>query len=236
MKNLIFLLAFIAFLLLGCAPRVAPPPLYRGVDLTRDEIIARVGEGIETLKAVVNVTIAKNGVYNSSADASVIIRRPGLLHMRIYKFGMLLDDILISHGRVHVISGRERTWMREIGGELYQTIFWWDGMRHASLEKRRRIYIMKKEDSEIQVDQDSLFPIRQIIYAADQRADITYGNPMREGERWFPSFIRIELGSLRLSIKVEKLFVNPEAGERDFRLPGAIGDLRRSSLPSSARG
>ena len=218
-KNLIFYLLLFILYLIGCAPRVAPPPLYRGVDLSLEEIISRAGRDIDTLKAVVDVTIEKNNKFYSSINASVLIKRPGLVHMRIYKFGMPVDDILIRGNEAHVLSGKKRDWLKYAGREFYHAIFWWDGIRDASMYKEGKEYIIRTGNIEIHLDSESLFPLSQVIKLGRKTAQIIYSKPKMEVSRWFPSFIKINMDGLSFSVSIEKLFINPEPGNMDFKLP-----------------
>ena len=225
-KNLILYLVFVIFYLSGCAPRVAPPPVYRDMDLTLDEVISRAGRDIDTLKAVVDVTIKKkNNNYNSSINASVLVKRPGLVHMRIYKFGMLMDDIVIRNNEVHVVSGKKRAWLKDVGREFYHAIFRWDGIMKASMSRKGSEYIIRTEGMEIHLDNRSLFPLSQVIKISDRSAHITYSRPKLEGDLWFPSFIKIDMEGLSFSIKIEKLFLNPEPGNMDFKLTEEVRNL-----------
>jgi len=235
-KNLIFYLIVVIFYLSGCAPRVTPPPLYRGVDLTLDEVISRAGRDIDTLKAVVDVTIKKKNKYYSSINASVLIKRPGLVHLRIYKFGMLMDDIVIRNNEVHVVSGKERAWLKHVGREFYHAIFWWDGIMDASMRRRGSEYIIKTEGMEMRLDNRSLFPLSQVIKISDRSAQISYSRPKMEGDRWFPSLIKIDMEGLSFSIKIEKLFLNPESGNMDFKLPEEVRNLNQLPLHSQVQG
>ena len=231
-KNLIIYLIFFVLYLSGCAPRVAPPPLYSGMDLTLDEVVSKAGRDIDTLKAVVDVTIKKKKKYYSSINASALIKRPGLVHLRIYKFGMLMDDIVIRNSEVHFISGKERAWLKDVGREFYHAIFWWDGIREASMDRKGTEYIIKAEGMEIHLDNRSLFPLRQVIKISDRSAKITYSRPKMEGDRWFPSLINIDMEGLSFSINIEKLFLNPEPGSMDFKLPGEVRNLNEFTLQS----
>jgi hypothetical protein len=231
-KNLIIYFIFVIFYLSGCAPRVALPPLHIGEDLTLDEVISIAGRDIDTLKAVVDVTIKKKNKYYSSINASVLIKRPGLVHMRIYKFGMLVDDIVIRNNEVHVVSGKERAWLKHVGREFYHAIFWWDGTIDASMRKRGPEYIIRTEGMEMRLDNRSLFPLRQIIKINDRSAQITYSKPRMEGGRWFPSLIKIDMEDLSFSIKIEKLLLNPEPGYMDFKLPEEVRNLNQLPLHS----
>ena len=231
-KNLIFYLIFVIFCLSGCAPRVAPPPLYRGMDLTLDEVISRASRDIDTLKAVVDVTIKKKNKYYSSINASVLVKKPGLVHMRIYKFGMLMDDIVIRNNEVHVVSGKERAWLKHVGREFYHAVFWWDGIMDASMRRRGSEYIIRTEGMEIHLDNRSLFPLSQVFKIRDGSAQITYSKPKMKGDRWFPSLIKIDMEDLSFSIKIEKLFLNPEPGDMDFKLPEEVRNLNQHPLHS----
>lgn len=211
---------FSAFLLLiSCAPLLSPPPQYFGQDLTLEEVIAQVSHDVETIRAVVDVDIATHSQFVSSLSASVLIKRPGLIHMRVYKFGMLVDEILIRDDIVRILSG-ETDLLEHIGTEFYDAVFWWDDMKNASLRREGAEYVIRTVEKEIRLNHASLFPTSQIIRRDERLGRILYREPKREGSYWYPSKIEINIRGHIFLVRVEKLSVNPEPGERDFIFSG----------------
>lgn len=209
----------LSFCLSGCVPRVAPPPLYMGTDLTLEEVIQESGKNIDTLKAIADISIEKNNEPYSYISASALIKRPGQARMRIYKFGLPVNDILIKDEKVYVLSGKSNGVIKEFGREFYHAVFWWDGITDGVMYREGTQYIIKTENKEIYLDSETLFPLRQEIITEGKSASIIYGEPKSEEGFWYPSTIDIKVGDFILKVQVKKLILNPQIGESDFRVP-----------------
>lgn len=209
----------IILILAGCAPKVAPPPAYRGLDLSLEEIVSEVDRDIEALKAVVAINIEKDHEALSSVDASVLAKRPGLVHLRMYRFGMPVGDILIRDDEVFVLSDRGVNRLREFGKEFYYSIFWWEDVAEGVMHRERGEYIIRTEDKVVYLDSETLLPLRQEIRTANRDVYITYNKPKKVDGFWYPSLIKIATGGYKFTVRVQKLFINPPLSENDFRLP-----------------
>lgn len=213
------LLAISYFSFTGCAPKVAPPPLYRDVDLSLEEIITIAQGDIDILKAVVSINIEKDDVQYSNIDASLLLKKPDWLHMRLYKFGILVGDYLVKDNVVHGVSGKGSDKFREFGKELYYSIFWWGDIENAVMYKQATDYVIRTENKEIRLDSSTLLPERQEVTVNGKKIYILYAEPEKEDNLWYPSVVKIEIGAYRFTIKVEKLFINPPLEEDDFKKP-----------------
>jgi hypothetical protein len=213
-----FFSVLLILVLAGCAPRVAPPPLYRGIDLSIDQVIRKAGGDIDSLKAVADIKIEKNSKPYSFINASVLIKRPGWVHMRVYKFGMPLNDIVIKDDQIYVLSGKSSSTLMDIGKEFYPAVFWWDDLKEGIMYREEREYIILTENKEVHLESATLFPLRQEIRTGGRNVDIIYGKPEREGEFWYPSLITVHADNYIFSVRVERVFIDPPLGENDFKI------------------
>ncbi|MBI5675332.1 MAG: hypothetical protein HZC48_05820 [Nitrospirae bacterium] len=210
---------FFIICLSGCVPRVAPPPIYRGADLTLDEVIQKSGRSIDVLKAIADISIEKDNEPYLYISASALIKRPGQARIRTYKFGLPVNDILIKDEKVYVLSGKSNGVVKELGREFYHAVFWWDGIKDGVMYKEGTEYIIKTESKEIYLDSETLFPLRQEIITEGKSASIIYSGPKSEEGFWYPSAIEIKMGDYILKVQVTKLLLNPQIGESDLRVP-----------------
>lgn len=210
---------FLAFCLSGCAPKVAPPPLYRGIGLSIEEIIQRSANDINALKAIADINIEKNSEPFSFISASALIKSPGESRMRLYKLGVPVNDILIKDDKVRILSGKSNGMITELGREFYHAVFWWEGMRNGVMRKEGHEYILTADNKEIHLDSETLFPLRQHIITEGKDIAIEYSEPKKEGSFWYPSSIDIAMGSYIVKVRVKKLLLNPQIVETDFRAP-----------------
>ncbi len=206
----------------GCAPRVttAPPPQYIDRELSLRDIVAAAGGDIEVLKAIADIKIEKNNRPYDFINASILLRKPDMLHMRIYKFGMLVKDFVIKDGKLYVLSGKGSGGLKKLGDEFYSAVFWWDDMDGAVMDTRGGEYIIRSKDRVIHIDRATLLPVRQALKAFNNRKIlITYSRPVNNGGFWYPSLIEISAGEFRFTVRLKKLLKNPAPRRLDFRIP-----------------
>ncbi len=214
-----FISAFLVFT--GCAPKViiAPPPQYLEREFSLKDIIVRAGGDIEGLKAIADINIEKNNKPYDFINASILIRKPGRVHMRIYKFGMLVKDFVIEDGELYVLSGKGSDRLKKLGDEFYSAVFWWDNMDDAVMRIKGEEYLIRTENREIHIDRATLLPVKQAIRAFNRRILIAYDKPVNNSGFWYPSVIDISAGEFRFTVKLKKLLKNPSLGKFDFRIP-----------------
>ncbi|MDH4029049.1 MAG: hypothetical protein OEU95_09490 [Nitrospirota bacterium] len=212
----------LVLLIAACAPRpsIVAPPVYKGMELSLTDVIAKAGGDTEAIKAIADITIEKNGEPYDSVNASALIKRPGMVHMRIYKFGILARDFIVKGREMHVLSGGNSDNLKQLGKDFYNAVFWWEDMTDAVMSGKGSEYIIRAKNKEIHLDRATLMPVRQVLAAMDKEMEITYDAPQRsEDGSWYPSTIRIHLNDFRFTIRIKKLLRNPSMGGADFKVP-----------------
>lgn len=226
-KKLLRYYSFSIFLiLLSCAPKVAPPPLYKDMSLSLEEIITIAQGDINILKAIVSINIEKNDRPYSYVDASLLLKKPNWLHMRLYKFGLPAGNFLIKDDVVHAVSGKGGRRLKEFGKELYYSVFWWQNLENALMYKQATDYVIRTKNKKIRLDSSTLLPESQEIITNSKKIYILYDKPKKmvvptrsRADFWYPSVLKIEMGEYRFTVKVEKLIINPPLKEYDFKEP-----------------
>ncbi|TNF55250.1 hypothetical protein EP227_02980 [bacterium] len=207
------------FLLIACAPKVAPPPLYQDSSLSLDEIISISRSDINSLKAIVGINIEKDNNPYSFISASLILKKPNWLQMRWYKFGLLAGDLFIKDNVVQTVSGKGADTFKTFGSELYSTVLWWEDLGKASMHREGKEYFIRTKSREIRLDAATLLPKQQEISVKGRKVLIRYEKPkqlssetLQKGPRdnyWYPSEVIIETGVYRFRVTIDKLFINP---------------------------
>lgn len=224
MLKKLFKLFFISFILLSisCAPKpgIAPPSVYKETVLSLDEILEKASGDTEVLKAITNIEIQKNNEYYDSIRASVLIKRPDWVHVRMYKLGMLVKDFVVMGDSLYVLSGKDDPNLKELGRQFYNAIFWWDNIHEGVLHSNGSEYIIKARNKVVYIDKATLLPLRQRLVAFERNIEIIYEEPMEEKDGyWHQSEINILADDFRFTIKLKKLIRNPLLGEFDFKIP-----------------
>ncbi len=222
MKKLSKFLCFsLALLFIACAPKVAPPPApIIEEELSLEEIINRAGGDVDVLKAIADITVEKNNKPYDVVSASLLVKRPGWVHMRIYKFGMLIRDFVIKNGKLHVLAGKTNNNIKRLGNEFYGSIFWWDNMKDGMMLVEQDQYIIRSANRQIYLDKSTLVPLRQIIALNGRQIEITYGEAVQNESKFrYPSTMQIQIGDFTFSVRIKKLLSNPSLGSNDFRTP-----------------
>lgn len=217
-----YFLLLISYFSVGCAPKVAPPPQYIKEELSLDEVIKKAGGDIEVLKAIADIRIEKNNELYDFINASVLVKKPDWVHMRIYKFGMLVRDFMIKDGELYSLVGNTDSKLRNVANEFLRSIFWWEDLNNGSMHREGGEYIIRAENKEIHLDSATLLPLTQDIMLPDKSIHIKYSGPVNNEGFWYPSQLEIFMGNFRFDVKLVKLIKNPPLGENDFRTP--LGD------------
>jgi len=215
----VYCLLLSVYFFIGCAPKaVIPlPPQYKQ-ELTLDEIVSKVSDDIKVLKVIADIRIEKNGELYDQVNASVIFRRPDSAHMRMYKLGMLVRDIVMKDGELYVIAGKKDPKLAGLIEEFLYAVFWWDNVQGDSLYSERGEYVIRNANKEIRLDKMTLLPVRQDIIYSGKAVHITYAEPKNYDGFWYPSKLEISVDVFRFTVNIEKLIKNPLLGENDFRI------------------
>jgi hypothetical protein len=218
------LLKYFCFSLLvtlaACAPKpkLSPPPLYEERALSLEEVISKAGSDIEVLKAITDINIEKNNEPYSFINASLLIKKPGWVHMRMYQLGILVRDFVIKDDSLYVLSGKNDSNLKKLGRELYNAIFWWDGYSNGTMSGEGETYIIRTEDREIHLDKTTLLPLKQEIRTVNKMITIVYDNPSNNEGFWYPGLLKIYIDDFKFTVKLKKLLKNPALGEFDFQV------------------
>jgi len=209
------------FVFIACAPKptLVPPRLYEERELSLDEVISKAGSDIEILKAITDINIEKNSEPYQFINASLLIKKPGWIHMRMYQLGILVRDFVVKDDSLYVLSGKNDANLKKLGKELYNAIFWWDGYRNGEMTGEGGTYVIRTEDREIYLDKTTLIPLKQEIMTLNKYIQVTYLEPVNSEGFWYPSLLKISMDDFTFSVKLKKLIKNPAPGESDFQVP-----------------
>ena len=209
------------FVLISCAPKpkMTPPPLYQERELSRDEVISKSGSDIEILKAITDISIEKNNEPYSFISASLLIKKPGWIHMRMYQLGILVRDFVIKDDTLYVLSGKNDEKLKKLGKELYNAIFWWNTYRSGEMSGEGETYVIRTEDREIHLDKTTLLPLKQEIRTLNKYIQVVYHEPVNNDGFWYPALLNIYMDDFTFSVRLKKLIKNPSPGEFDFQIP-----------------
>ena len=195
------------------------------MELSLDEVITVAKRDIDVLKAIVSIKTEKNNELYSYVDASLLLKRPNWLHMRMYKFGMPVGNFLLKDDVVQTVSGKGVSQLGAFGKELYYSVFWWEDIENALMYKQAENYIIRTHNREIRLDHATLLPELQEITINDKKIYIFYDEPKKIvstvqsiTDLWYPSVLNIEMDTYRLRIRLRKLLINPPLNEGDFKL------------------
>lgn len=222
-KPLKYLCFSLLLLIAACAPKpklAVPPPLYIGEELSIEDLVLKAGHDIDVIKAIAEIKIEKDNALYDSVNASVLIKRPGLVHMRIYKFGILVRDFIVMDKELYVLSGKNSSNLKRLGSEFYNAVFWWDGLGEGVMSSKGREYIIRTGNRKIHINRATLLPVKQELTAFNRKIAITYAGPKKtEDGFWYPSVINIYLNNFKFTVTIRKMLKNPSLGEFDFKVP-----------------
>ncbi len=224
MLKMLFKLFFISSLLVttACAPKpvMTPPVLYEETAFSLDEIIDKARGDIKALKAITDIEISKHDKHYDSISASVLVKMPDWIHVRMYKLGMLVKDFVVMDDRLYLLSGKDDPNLKKFSREFHNAIVWWDNIQEGVLYSSGSEYIIMNRNKEVHIDKATLLPLKQKIRTVENEIEITYEEPREEKDGyWHPSIINIRTGDFSFRVNLKKLLRNPLLGEFDFRIP-----------------
>lgn len=186
------------------------------------EIVETAGNGIESIKVIADIRITRNSELYDVLSASIVVKGPGMMHMRIYKLGILVRDIVVRDEQLYVLSGKNDVRLGQFAGQLYRAIFWWEGLSDASMTRDRYRYVIRAENRELQVSRETLLPLLQEIRVQDRVIALMYNSPLEYDGFWYPSDITVNAEDFLFTVRVKKLIRNPVLAAADFLIPADI--------------
>lgn len=204
---------------IACAPKksVKVPPVYNG--LSPEEIVLSIDRDIDLLKAITDIRIERNREPYDFIHASVLVKKPGWVHMKMYKFGVLVRDIVVKDDRVYVLSGKSSDSLKQFAREFYSAIIWWDNLEDGFIHNDNGQYIITTENRQLHLDRKTLLPLKQQIRVMEHLIQLSYRDPIETDGFWYPSLITIRAGEFTFAVTLKKIVKNPVLGEFDFRTP-----------------
>lgn len=190
-----------AFLLFSCAAKRVAMPVYQGVDV-RDVLTAK--NTISSIETTFSVAFEKEET-EIRGDGFLNIRKNGDLLMRIYSFGFLAFEMASQDGvfRSNPVVDRTKGTILTYG--LRNCLFWWD-LSGQIIEENENDYILRDQARMLWLDKKTVFPKKQVISLEDGRElSIIYENPENNGDRWYPSKIRIELSRYAVTLRIKEI-------------------------------
>jgi hypothetical protein len=155
-------------MIIACTPRqgLKAPPVYEG--LSPENISLKINNDIDMLKAISDISIEKNKEPYDFINASVLVKKPGWVHMRMYKFGMLVKDIVIKDDMVYVLAGKSSDRLKQLARELYNAIIWWDILKDGLIYTDEDEFIIRTDTKQLHLDRKTLLPVKQQIKVMDK--------------------------------------------------------------------
>jgi len=219
MKLLRFFSFSLCLVMISCAVRQAPPVKVEP-GITLEEVTERAGAGIEAVKAITDIRIEQGEKLLSFVKASVLIKSPEMVHIRMYQLGMLVRNFVIRDGELYVLNGQKDNNLMRIGRELYNAIFWWETYRNAAMHDNGANLVLKAAKREMILSRDTLRPVMQVIASEGQSIRVYYKEPAELDGFQYPGLLKIYAGEFTITVHIRKLIKNPVPGEADFRVPG----------------
>jgi outer membrane lipoprotein-sorting protein len=201
-KNVLtlFLLSVLLFSY-SCAVKRVELPVYEGVDV-REALASK--NKISAIDTTFSITYENNDTV-IKGDGIVFISRNGDLTMRIYSLGFLAFELISENGSIKSSRPLDNNKRVILTYGLRDCVFWWD-MGDFEIEEQGNDYILKNLTRAVWIDKKTFFPVRQVIELEDGRElNISYENPEKTGDIWYPSKIRIELSRYTVTLKIKDI-------------------------------
>jgi len=173
--------------------------------VTIDDILARIPEDINTLKAIVDIKISKDKKPFDFFNASLTFKRPDQVHIRLYKLGILVRDIVVRDNEIKIIKGNKIQSMDRLLDHLYRTVLWWEGLSDGEFIDRDDYYLIRTDFRSIKISKETLLPVSQEIFTEQGIFYLSYDSPRDFNGLWYPSIISTSAGDFDFYIKIKKI-------------------------------
>ena len=121
------------------------------------------------------------------------------------KGGFLAFELSSANGAIKSTPSIDKNKSLILTDGLRDCLFWWDIKDFDTQEKEGK-FILTNSRRQIWIDGKTMLPVRQIISLEDGRElDISYENPEKIGNVWYPSKIRIELSKNALTLRIKDI-------------------------------
>lgn len=196
-------LFFLSILLIifACAPRRVEIPSYEGVDVI--EVLA-AKKPVSDIEAVFSITFETEDTW-VKGDGKANISRNGDLDLRVYSFGFLAFELVARDGIIKSNPHVDKNKAAVLSYGLRDCLFWWD-VDGYTLEEEDNAFLFSHAVRKIWIDKKTMLPLKQTISLSDDRElVITYENPEKINETWYPSKIRIQLARYGVVLVIKEL-------------------------------
>jgi outer membrane lipoprotein-sorting protein len=201
LKIVSILFLFISLLLASCARPRVEMPVYEGVGV-RDVLDSK--KNISSIEASFSISFEK-GDMTTTGDGVLNISRNGDMNMRIYRFGFLAFQISSEDGVIKSSPPVDRGKAAMLTYGLRDCLFWWD-LKDFGIEEKENSYVLKDMSRTLWIDRKTMFPMRQVISLEDgNELDMSYEDPEKAGDIWYPAKITIELSRYSVTLKIKDI-------------------------------
>ncbi len=196
----LFLLSAVLFVF-SCATKRVEVPVYEGVDV-RDVLHSK--NNISSIETRFSITFEKEDT-EIKGDGLLNISREGDMNMRIYSFGFLAFELASENGIIRSSPVIDRNKGIILTHGLRDCLFWWD-IKDFDVIENEKDYLLRNSSRKIWIDRRTMLPVRQTVSLEDGRElDISYENPEKTGDTWYPSKIRIELSRYAVVLRIKDI-------------------------------
>jgi hypothetical protein len=176
-------------------------PVYEGIDVKE---VMSLKNNISSIEAALSITFEKDNT-KMKGDGRLNICRDGDLSMRVYSFGFLAFEITSENGIIKSVPMIDKNRGAILTRGLRDCLFWWD-IKDFEIVEEEHVYILKNFMREIWIDRKTMFPLKQIVFIEDGRQlTISYENPEKVNDMWYPSKIRMELLNYSVTFKINDI-------------------------------
>jgi outer membrane lipoprotein-sorting protein len=209
MSKTVSKLFFISILIFSfaCAAKHVELPVYEGIDV-REALSSK--NNIASIETTFAITFEKDDT-EMRGDGILNIYRNGDLRMRVYSFGFLAFEMTSENGVIKSSPAIDRTKGTILTYGLRDCLFWWD-MKDFEIEERDGNFVLRNHTRELWIDKRTVLPKKQIISLENGgELSISYDNPEKAGDLWYPSKIRIELSRYAVTLRLKEISFVPDA-------------------------
>jgi hypothetical protein len=195
------LFLIISIMLVSCARPRVELPVYEGIGV-REVLDSK--KNISAMETRFSI-LYERGDTEMKGDGVLNISRNGDMNMRVYSFGFLVFQISSEDGMIKSSPPVDRWQAVLLTYGLRDCLFWWD-LKDFDIQEKEDSYVLRDIERTLWIARKTMFPVRQIISLEEgKELDMSYEDPEKAGNVWYPAKIRIELSGCSVTLKIKDI-------------------------------
>lgn len=197
----IFLISILFFIFSCVIAKKQEPPFYKDSDISQ---VLHSFDNIKEVDTKFKANFERDDI-DYKGDGRLVISKNGDLQLRIYLLGMLVFEMESNNGEINSKPPLDNNKKVFLANGLKECIFWWN-IKDYSISEENGQYLLENDVKRLWIDKNTMMPLRQTMSLEDDLyLDITYDEPKKINDIWYPQKILVQLSNYKLTLIINDI-------------------------------